>query len=534
MVEPNRQRTILTCFIAVMMTIGFTAAPVAAVDIGGDDGISIDTDDGIGVGVGGDDGISVDADEEDGVSVDAGGDDGVSIDDDEIPLPDGETNESDDESDDSPAPVNYSDVPLEDVPADLCYDAAGEAQERVPFEEVPWFDDLPEEVPPPPGVPTDVLTPESAAAIAFGFVPHQCDVQDPYDPSVDPTDPPREPDADVDVQRFGQFEDGAVALVRYDLTMNESGEGPGVSGMVGGLGTTEFGDADLELTVNDGEKDYSVDPRVRYFDDGTAFGETDVVLFGQRLGVEVDCDGEECQPGLRGLPELTDIPAVPAPTEQDDDDGNDEEAGPFPEAICTDVGDEAQENVPFEEVPWFDDLPEEVPPPPGVPTDVITPESAAAIAFGFVPNQCDVQDPNDPSIDPTDPPREPGGDFDVVRFGEFEDGAVALVRYDLTMNESGEGPGVSGMVGGLGTSEFGDVDLELTVNDGEKDYSVDPRVRYQEGGSVAFGETDVVLFGQRLGVEVDCDGEECQPGLRGVPELVDIPSVPAPTDGGGD
>jgi hypothetical protein len=184
--------------------------------------------------------------------------------------------------------------------------------------------------------------------------------------------------------------------------------------------------------------------------------------------------------------------------------------------------------VPFEQVPWFDDLPEQAQ-PPGVPTNLITPEVAAAIAFGATPNQCEVQDPNDPSVDPQNPPSDPGASATPQRYGQFRDGAVGVVVFDVTANESGEGPAVSGVVGGLATSEFGDADAELTVNDGEKDYTVDPRVRYHDGGSTAMAETNVELLGTRLGVVMDCDGEECQPGTRGLPQFKKPPAIPAPT-----
>ncbi|MFT4905264.1 MAG: hypothetical protein ACI8UR_001838 [Natronomonas sp.] len=519
-----------------MMVVGFTAAPVAAAD----DGVSIE-DDGISIGVGGDDGISVGAGSDDGVSVDAGGDDGVSVgagddgvsvdaggdDDVSVDAPGVSVDAGTDTGaveNDSETPVNYSDIPLEELPVDLCRDVLGDVQETVPLGQLPGLGDLPSALQ-PPGVPTDLLTPEAVVGIVFGAVPNQCEVQDPYDPSVDPTDPPRDPGVDVTVARAGQYRDGAVALVYYDVTLNESGEGPGVSGKIGTLATSSAGDVDLTLTVNDGEKDYTVDPRVRYWDDGTAYIETNIGLLGSRLGVVVECNGQECQPGTRGLPQLVELPAIPAPTSQDDSGSDNGQT--FPSELCTDVGELVMNNVPLGQVPWFDALPSSLQ-PPGVPTDLITPESVAAIAFGAVPNQCEVQDPNDPSVDPTDPPRDPGVDVTVARAGQYRDGAVALVYYDVTLNESGEGPGVSGKIGTLATSSAGDVDLTLTVNDGEKDYTVDPRVRYWDDGT-AYIETNIGLLGSRLGIVVECNGQECQPGTRGLPQLVELPAIPAPT-----
>jgi len=273
----------------------------------------------------------------------------------------------------------------------------------------------------------------------------------------------------------------------------------------------------------------AVDDGVSVSDDGVSVG-----LDGN--GVEVDDDGDvtvenDTSTVEESIPSEDDAPDEGTLPDEEDiapDDSTDDEEGPFPSAVCTDVGDQAQENVPFEQVPWFDDLPEQAQ-PPGVPTNLITPEVAAAIVFGATPNQCEVQDPNDPSVDPQNPPSDPGASATPSRYGQYRDGAVGLVFYEVTANESGEGPGVSGKVGGLATSEFGDADAELTVNDGEKDYTVDPRVRYHDGGSTAMAETNVELLGTRLGVVMDCDGEECQPGTRGLPQFKKPPAIPAPT-----
>ena len=515
--ESSIARATLSCLVAVLMVVGFTAAPAAAVDDGvsvGDDGVSVGLD-GNGIEVDDDGDVTVENDTDvDSVEESLPGEDDA---------PDGDTLPDDGGSSDPSA--NYSDIPIEESPVDPCRDVGSDVQENVPFEQVPWFDDLPKQAQ-PPGVPTNLITPEVVAAIVFGATPNQCEVQDPNDPSVDPQNPPSDPGASATPQRYGQFRDGAVGVVVFDVTANESGEGPAVSGVVGGLATSEFGDADAELTVNDGEKDYTVDPRVRYHDGGsTAMAETNVELLGTRLGVVMDCDGQECQPGTRGLPQLKKPPAIPAPTSQE---GGDDTEGPFPSAVCTDIGTQAQENVPFEQVPWFEDLPKQAQ-PPGVPTNLITPEVVAAIVFGATPNQCEVQDPNDPSVDPQNPPSDPGASATPQRYGQFRDGAVGVVVFDVTANESGEGPAVSGVVGGLATSEFGDADAELTVNDGEKDYTVDPRVRYHDGGSTAMAETNVELLGTRLGVVMDCDGQECQPGTRGLPQLKKPPAIPAPT-----
>ncbi|WP_336135563.1 hypothetical protein [Natronomonas amylolytica] len=540
--ESSTVRAAISCFLAVVMVIGFTAAPAAALD--GDD-VSIDDDvsvgdDGVSVG---DDGVSVDDDGvsvgDDDVSIDDDGvsvvdenisvDDGVSPDDENVSLDDSGVDDVVETPSDDGGPID--DTPLENetdqpFPEEVCTDVGDVAQENVPFEQVPWFDDLPSEAQ-PPGVPTDVVTPQAVAAIVFGATPNQCDIQDPNDPSYNPVtgDDEVDPAADREVQYIGENDGGVLAVVLYDVTLNESGNGPGVSSVVALGANPDYGDNQLRFAVSDGEKEYAVEPRVRYWEDGSAYTYTDVEVLNKRVGVEVDCDGEECQPGTRGLPQFTEYPSFPAPTA---DDGGDENET-VPSEVCTDVGDVAQENVPLEQVPWFDDLPSEAQ-PPGVPTDVVTPQAVAAIVFGATPNQCDIQDPNDPSYNPItgDDEVDPGYDREVQYIGENDGGVLAVVLYDVTLNESGEGPGTSGVVALGANPDYGDNQLRFAVSDGEKEYAVEPRVRYWEDGSV-YTYTDVEVLNKRVGVEVDCDGEECQPGTRGLPQFTEYPSFPAPT-----
>ena len=83
-------------------------------------------------------------------------------------------------------------------------------------------------------------------------------------------------------------------------------------------------------------------------------------------------------------------------------------------------------DLPAEALPSIQDLPKEAV-PSGVPTSILSNDAVLGIALGLVPAPCDIQTPNDPSVDPTDPPSDPGYDFDVQRFGQFQDGGVALI-----------------------------------------------------------------------------------------------------------
>lgn len=194
----------------------------------------------------------------------------------------------------------------------------------------------------------------------------------------------------------------------------------------------------------------------------------------------------------------------------------------LPESRCTDVPGRVNENVPYEDVPYQDDLPEEAPRP--IPP-FITPRSVGNIVVGVVPNQCEIQDPNDPSVDPTDPPTDPEADVTVARFGEYEDGGVFLVYYRASLNGS-DGPGVSGYAGGIAYSTAAKTDHRVAASDGEKEYFVSPRV----DGDTSTAEAAVTPGTPFLQVtaEVDCSGGECQPGTEGVPEPGPYPSVPAP------
>lgn len=223
-------------------------------------------------------------------------------------------------------------------PEEVCTDLTGLVHEEFPYDQVIWVDDLPqdaqdsmqpsampgyEELPEdaqPPGVPWTILTPRAIGSIGFGAAPNQCDVVDPNDPPYDPTEDDLDPDADGDVVE--ETEAGTTLLI-VNGTLNRSGEGPG------GEATVEFdaaedGEANPEIRLNDGEKDYAVDPGLRYWDDGTIVAENDVTVIGMTAGGEVDCIGEECELDVRGAPGLVDYPSVPSHSTEDPRDDADQ------------------------------------------------------------------------------------------------------------------------------------------------------------------------------------------------------------------
>ncbi|WP_255197226.1 hypothetical protein [Halorarius litoreus] len=104
-------------------------------------------------------------------------------------------------------PVSGSDLPLDAVPLtgdaapvqpeDSPYGSDGQGnfdacrlpadEQDLPLDSVPAPGEL--GVPTPPGVPLDLLTPQAAAGLVLGVPPRPCEVADPHDPSVDPTEP---------------------------------------------------------------------------------------------------------------------------------------------------------------------------------------------------------------------------------------------------------------------------------------------------------------------------------------------------------
>lgn len=210
----------------------------------------------------------------------------------------------------------------DEFPEVVCTDITGAVGDELPYDRVIWVDDLPEELQ-PENVPWNLVTPRSVASIVLGVSPNQCDVFDPNDPPYDPREDDVDPDGDADVVEG--TEDGTTLIV-VNGTLNRSADGPGGE-IVVEFAPESDGEVDPELRINDGEKDYALDPGVRYWGDGTVYVENDVVVLGKRAGVEFDCNGDECEVDLRGAPRLVDYPTVPSHTDEDhlsDSQGNDD------------------------------------------------------------------------------------------------------------------------------------------------------------------------------------------------------------------
>lgn len=301
---------------------------VASVEVGSDDGVE--------VGAGGDRGVDVEAGA-DGANVGAGGEDGVNVGTDGVGVGDStvttdgfdSVEPSDDGVGTSQVDLGSGDTPeLTDVEFDSKEDIPKNAQVlRLLLQSIPEInqtgpedfpigderaalnvcdplnvetDDLPlelfpslQDVPEPlqvPGIPSTILSNEALAGILLGLIPAPCEVFNPNDPQIDPTDLPDEPRGQFDIQRAGQYQDGGVFVVDSSGTLNESADGPRADVMVGALATSEFGDFDTELTFNDGKNDYGVEKlRARYNDDGVQLRLV-LSLVDKQAGVDLSCD----------------------------------------------------------------------------------------------------------------------------------------------------------------------------------------------------------------------------------------------------
>jgi len=307
---------------------------VASVDVGSDDGVE--------VGAGGDRGVDVEAGA-DGANVGAGGEDGVNVGTDGVSVGDStvttdgfdSVEPSDDGVGTSQVDLGSGDTPeLTDVEFDSKEDIPKNAQvlrlllqsipennqtgpedfpigdERaalnvcdplnvepgdLPLELFPSLQDVPEPLQ-LPGIPSTLLSNEALFGILLGLIPAPCEVFNPNDPQIDPTDVPDEPRGKFNIKRAGTYEHdgnrGGAFLVDGSGTLNESTDGPRADVMVGALATRDFGDFDTELAVNDGKNDYGIETlRAQYDEDGV---DLRVVLsvVDKQAGIDLSCKGD--------------------------------------------------------------------------------------------------------------------------------------------------------------------------------------------------------------------------------------------------
>jgi hypothetical protein len=118
---------------------------------------------------------------------------------------------------------------------------------------------------------------------------------------------------------------------------------------------------------------------------------------------------------------------------------------------------------------------------------VASPDNLGGLALSFAPDQCEIYDPDDPSIDPTDPPTDPSGEIRTNQI-EFDDEAAKYLGESSAELEEG-GPGYEA--------------LYLFQVDGEE-------IRVMEDISGTDGKTS-----EYFGLESDLTAERDLSGVKG-------------------
>lgn len=154
-------------------------------------------------------------------------------------------------------PVTGDDAPVE--PEDSPYGSEGDGRldacqlpvrsDDLPLEQAPGPSDLPVE-PSVPGVPLELLTPETVAQLALGLPPRPCELYDPHDPSLDPTEPPAGPGAVAELSEV-DVGPGGASVAGGSLAIVEEDGFRGV-GLAGVMATPERAGAAERLKVTDG------------------------------------------------------------------------------------------------------------------------------------------------------------------------------------------------------------------------------------------------------------------------------------------
>lgn len=181
--------------------------------------------------------------------------------------------------------------------------------------------------------------------------------------------------------------------------------------------------------------------------------------------------------------------------------------------VCDPLNPDSSE-LPTDAVPGINDLPSSVV-PSTLPTNLLTNEAVVGIILGITPAPCEVFNPNEPQIDPTNPPTSPDYTFDILRLNEYRGGAVYLIDYGGTLNETSGTPGVSGTSGLLANPDDVDVDQVLVMNDGRNEYGGELHFRNIDSQTDSFkGSGVLILMGGEVGAQGNCRNlQEYQPDL---------------------
>jgi hypothetical protein len=236
--------------------------------------------------------------------------------------------------------------------------------------------------------------------------------------------------------------------------------------------------------------------------DGLTQGDYGVESVSEQLPGSGDLLGSGDVPGAGDLPGSENLPGSDTVGPEDFPIG-----GENATVNACDTLDVDSDDVPADSLPGLNDLPSEAV-PSGVPTDLLTTQAILGILLGVTPGPCEVYHPNDPPYAPVtgDDEIDPAYDEEIQYIGENDGGFLGVVLYDATLNESGNGPGISTVTAIGANPQYGDIDLRYAVQDGEKEYAVDPRLRYNQDR--VWGNLKLVLLGKNIGAGAECDRPE--------------------------
>jgi hypothetical protein len=335
-----RRKTIqaLSVFFAVAIFTGTTVAPVAAI------GDSVSVGSGEGIDIGTDSDADLDSSVNDGTSTETN--DSETMDGSEVP----DDYERDEPPEITSVDVSGTEIDTKDLPENaqllrLLLEAVPKTNETgpedfpigderaavnicdplnvetddLPLQLLPSIQDLPEQLQ-VPGVPSSILSNEALFGILLGLIPAPCEVFNPNDPQIDPTNIPDEPRAQGDVVRVAKVGDGGAIVTEGSATLNESGDGPSINSNLGVLANTEAADVNSSLVLNDGRNDYGIDNlRIRHNDEVTKI-RLSLSLVDKELGLEFACQPPEDGSGIetfvgKDLEQLKENPLAPCEVE---------------------------------------------------------------------------------------------------------------------------------------------------------------------------------------------------------------------------
>ncbi|WP_254831485.1 hypothetical protein [Haloglomus salinum] len=221
-------------------------------------------------------------------------------------------------------PGLYDDAPVE--PEDAPYGSEGEGrldacklpirQSDLPLEMAPGPSDLPVDVN-LPIVPTSLLTPRNVASLGFALPPKPCTVYDFHDPSLDPTEPPTNPEAVGELNRAEFGPDGVnVAGSTLGILERDGFRGTNLAGLVANQEKVSGGN---RLKITDGRTSkyvYLKGLGLVHVERRVVDGDLDLAVFGKSFKIDARCEFQNasapsaddplgpCQYDYTGLPEL--------------------------------------------------------------------------------------------------------------------------------------------------------------------------------------------------------------------------------------